>query len=49
MLWIIIIVLMVLWLAGLIGGVGGGMVHLLLAAAFVLFIIQLLTGRNTIR
>jgi len=46
MLWTIIAVLVVLWLLGLIGGVGGGMIHLLLVIAAVILIFQLITGRR---
>jgi uncharacterized membrane protein YtjA (UPF0391 family) len=38
----------VLWLLGLIGGVGGGLIHLLLVIALVVFVINLLTGRRTV-
>jgi len=46
MLWTIIAVLVVLWLLGLIGGVGGGLIHLLLVIAAVILIFQLITGRR---
>ena len=39
-------VLLVLWLLGFIGGVGGGLIHLLLAVAVVILILQLITGRR---
>lgn len=48
MLWAIVAVLLVLWLAGFIANVGGGLIHLLLVAALVVFLINLLTNRNTI-
>jgi hypothetical protein len=48
MLWTIIVILMVLWLLGLIGQVGGGLIHLLLVIAAVVFVIQLLSGRRTV-
>jgi hypothetical protein len=38
--------LLVLWLLGVIGHVGGGLIHLLLVVALVVFIINLSTGRN---
>jgi hypothetical protein len=46
MLWTIIALLVVLWLLGLIGGVGGSLIHLLLVIAAVILIFQLITGRR---
>ena len=46
MLWTILIILLVLWMLGLIGQVGGGFIHLLLVVALVVFLIQLLSGRR---
>jgi hypothetical protein len=48
MLWTIIVILLVLWLLGLIAHIGGGLIHLLLVVALVIFIINLLTGRRTV-
>lgn len=48
MLWTIIVVLLVLWLIGLIANLGGGLIHLLLVVALVVFVINLLTGRRTV-
>ena len=48
MLWTIVVILLVLWLLGLIGQVGGGLIHLLLVVAAVVFLIQLLSGRRTV-
>ncbi len=48
MLWTIIVILFVLWLLGLVAHVGGGLIHLLLVAAVVVFLINLLTGRRTV-
>lgn len=45
-LWLIIVVLVVLWLLGLIFKIGGGLIHLVLVIAGIIFIIQLLTGRR---
>jgi len=36
----------VLWLLGLIGGIAGKLIYLLLLAAVVLLIIQLVSGRR---
>jgi hypothetical protein len=46
MLWTIIAILVVLWLLGFIGGVGGNFIHLLLVIAAVVLIFQLITGRR---
>jgi len=48
MLWTIIAVLLVLWLLGFIGQVGGGLIHLLLVVAAVVLVINLLTGRRAL-
>ena len=46
MLRIIIGVLLVLWLLGLAGKIGGGLIHLLLVAAVIVLVYQLITGRR---
>jgi hypothetical protein len=46
MLWTIIAILVILWLLGLIGHIGGGLIHLLLIIAAVVLIFQLITGRR---
>jgi K+-transporting ATPase A subunit len=46
MLWTIIGILFVLWLLGLVAHVGGGLIHLLLVVALVVFLINLITGRR---
>jgi len=48
MLWTIIALLVVLWLLGLIGHVGGGLIHILLVIAIVILIYQLITGRRVV-
>jgi hypothetical protein len=48
MLWTIVAVLLVLWLLGFVAHVGGGLIHLLLVIALVVFVINLLTGRRTV-
>ena len=47
MLWTIVAILFALWLLGLIAHVGGGLIHLLLVVALVVFVVNLLTGRRT--
>ena len=46
MLWSIIVILVVLWLAGFLFHVAGGLIHLLLVIAAIVFIVQMLTGRR---
>ena len=47
-LWIIIVVLVVLWLAGFTMHVGGGLIHLLIVIAVIVLIFQLITGRRAV-
>ncbi|GAC1371676.1 MAG: hypothetical protein NVSMB39_5660 [Candidatus Saccharimonadales bacterium] len=46
MIWTIIGILLVLWLLGLIGNIGGGLIHLLLVIAVIVFIYDLITKRR---
>jgi len=46
MLTTIIGILIVLWLLGLIGNIGGGLVHLLLVIALIVFVYDILTKRR---
>ena len=47
MLWTIIVLLVVLWALGMIGGyAAGGLLHLLLAVAVIIFLVNVLTGRR---
>jgi hypothetical protein len=48
LLYTIIAVLFVLWLLGFLAHFGGGLIHLLLVVAVVLFIVNLLMGRRTV-
>lgn len=48
MLWTIFVIVLVLWLLGFIGNVGGSLIHLLLVIAAVVLILQLLSGRRTV-
>ncbi len=48
MLWTILVILLVLWLLGLIGHVGGGLIHLLLVVAAIVLVINLVSGRRTV-
>lgn len=46
LLWTIIVILFVLWLIGFAVHIGGGLIHLLLVIALILFVVNLLTGRG---
>jgi Family of unknown function (DUF5670) len=46
MLWTIIVILFALWLLGLVAHVGGGLIHLLLVVAVVVFLVNVITGRT---
>lgn len=49
MLWTIFVILLVLWLVGLVSSYTlGGFIHLLLVAAVVVLILQLVSGRRTV-
>lgn len=48
MIWTIIAVLLVLWVLGFIGNVGGGLIHLLLVVAAAVFVYNLVMGRRTV-
>jgi hypothetical protein len=47
MLWTLIVLLLAFWALGLVAHVGGGLIHLLLVVAVVVFVFNLLTGRRT--
>jgi hypothetical protein len=49
MLWTIFVILLVLWLVGLVSSYTlGGFIHLLLVAAVVVLILQLISGRRPV-
>lgn len=48
MLWTIFVVLVVLWLLGFIGHVGGSLIHLLLVVAAIVLIYNLIRGRRAV-
>ena len=48
MLWTLIVLLLLFWLLGFAFDVAGGLVHVLLVVALVLFLVQLITGRRTV-
>jgi hypothetical protein len=47
-LWLIIIVLVILWLAGFSLHIGGGLIHALLVIALILVIVRLATGKRVL-
>lgn len=48
MLWTIFAILIVLWLLGLIGNIGGALIHLLLVAAVVVLIFNFVGRRRAV-
>ncbi|WP_295526573.1 lmo0937 family membrane protein [Novosphingobium sp. Chol11] len=49
MLWTIAVILIIMWAAGFLAfHISGGLIHLLLVVALVIFIYQLITGRRSI-
>ena len=48
MLWTLIVLLLLFWLAGLAFNVAGGIIHVLLVIALVLFLVNLISGRRTV-
>jgi hypothetical protein len=47
MLWTIFVVLAILWLLGFTLHVGGGLIHLLLIAALVVLVFNVVSGRRS--
>lgn len=47
MLWTLVLILLIIWLAGFGFHVGGNLIHLLLAAALILLVYSMATGRRT--
>jgi hypothetical protein len=48
MLWTIVVILLVLWLAGVAFHIAGGLIHLLLVIALIVGLVQLFTGRRSV-
>jgi hypothetical protein len=46
MLWTIAVILVALWVLGLIGNFGGGLIHILLVIAVIIIAYNLITGRR---
>ena len=47
MLWTLVVLLLLFWVLGFAFHVAGGIIHLLLVIAVVLFLVNLLSGRRT--
>jgi predicted membrane metal-binding protein len=47
MLWTVLIVLLALWLLGFIFDIAGGIIHILLIIAAIVFVINLVKGRKS--
>jgi uncharacterized protein DUF5670 len=48
MLWTLIVLLLLFWLLGFAFHVAGGIIHVLLVIAVVLFLVNLISGRRTV-
>lgn len=46
MLWAVLAIVLILWLLGFIGSVGGSLIHLLLVVAAIVLVLQLVSGRR---
>jgi hypothetical protein len=46
MLWTLLLILLALWVVGLATNVVGGLIHVLLVVALIVFLYQMLTGRR---
>jgi hypothetical protein len=46
LIWTIIGILVLLWIAGLVLDIAGGLIHVLLVVALVVFIFNMMTGRK---
>lgn len=47
MLWTLIVLLLLFWILGFAFHVAGGIIHVLLVIAVILFLVNLLSGRRT--
>ena len=47
-LWTILVIVVAVWLLGLLLDIGGSLIHLLLVAALLILIYNLITGRRTV-
>ena len=47
-LWLVVVVIVALWLLGLVGSIGGNLIHLPLVVALIVLAFNLLTGRSRV-
>ena len=47
-LWWIIAIIVIFWVLGMVGSIGGSLIHLLLVVALLLLIYNLVTGRRAV-
>ena len=48
MLWALIVLLLLFWVLGFAFHIAGGIIHVLLVIALVLFLVNLISGRRTV-
>ena len=48
MFWTLLVLLLVLWVVGFMFDIAGGLIHVLLVAALVLFAVNLISGRRRV-
>jgi hypothetical protein len=48
MLWTLAVIFIVLWALGLVGHVGGGLIHILLVIAIIAVLIRVIQGRRVL-
>ncbi len=46
MIWTVVVILIVLWLLGFTLEIGGGLIHLLIVIALIVFIFNMISGRR---
>jgi hypothetical protein len=46
LLYIIAVILIIGWLIGLVGGYGGGLIHILLVIAVIMILLRVIQGRS---
>ena len=47
-LWLVVVAIVVLWLIGLVGSIGGSLIHLLLVLAGIVVLANLVMGRRAV-
>jgi len=46
--WTIVVILLVLWLIGIVTGIGGLLINILIVAAIIIVVYRLLRGKNVV-